>query len=28
VPYNVAVNLSASYSGIKITWPTTVTNGP
>ena len=26
VPYNVAVNLSASYSGIKITKATTVTN--
>jgi hypothetical protein len=28
VPYNVSVNLSASYSGIKLTLPTTVTNGP
>ena len=28
VPYNVAVNLSASAAGSKITMPTTVTNGP
>jgi hypothetical protein len=28
VPYDVALNLSASSSGIKITLPTIVTNGP